>query len=85
MKITAAQAEMACAAVRQSIATEQVGKPTPASRFDDALATDDISQLNSLLDDAWFGVPESTDCWGIEGFSEAVELLDSLPDEDEED
>lgn len=34
--------------------------------------------------DAWFGVPESTSCWSIPGFGQAVDLLDDPP-EDQED
>ena len=34
----------------------------------------------SLLNSAWFGVPESTQCWKLEGFKEAIDLLEDPPD-----
>ena len=81
MPITAHNAEVACENVRQKIATEQ---PTdPVKRWDVAVANGDISTLDSLLNDAWFGVPESTQCWEIPGFSVAVDLMDDPPEEGE--
>jgi len=46
------------------------------------LDAQDISKAMKLLNDAWFGVPESTDCWQIYGFKEAVDLLDDPPEEE---
>lgn len=51
-------------------------------KFDSALQSGDISRIYSFLSGAWFGVPESTSCWGITGFSEAVDLMDDMPEEE---
>ena len=79
MKITAKAAELACENVRQSIRHNFEG--SPVKQFDEALAVNDINTVNRLLNEAWFGVPESTSCWSIEGFKEAVELMEDLPEE----
>lgn len=81
MPITARGPEAACAQVRDSIKKE--GK-NALLEWDKALINKDESALYSLLQGAWFGVPESTSCWGIPGFSEAVDLLDNPPEEAEE-
>lgn len=81
--ITAPNAEVACENVRRAIRSDEAGMQEPAERFDKALADGDISALMSLMNSAWFGVPESTSCWRLEGFSEAVELLEDPPDEEE--
>lgn len=33
--------------------------------------------LFHILEDTWFGVPESTECWQLEGFIELCQLLES--------
>jgi hypothetical protein len=82
MKITAPLAEAACQTIRGSIQRKE--QADPVERFAQALEDKDVAKINSLLNSAWFGVPESTDSWGIEGFREAVELLEDLPEEEEE-
>jgi hypothetical protein len=67
--------------VREKIIAES-GKMNPVAQFDSALAAGDIGQLMTLLNGAWFGVPESTECWGIEGFKIAVDLMDDPPEEE---
>jgi|ERR1700691_2407285 len=81
MVITAPQAEIACQNVRQKIRQEEPGDPV--KKWDTAIAEGNISVLNSLLSAAWFGVPESTQCWEILGFGIACDLMDDLPDEAE--
>lgn len=78
MPITAPGAEAACEVVRQQIKQEHA--QDPASRFDAALASGDVYTIYGLLQSAWFGVPESTSCWSIPGFGEAVDLLDDPPE-----
>lgn len=80
MEITAPGAEMACATVRTAIAQEEAGMTDPVLRFSRAVEDGDVNTINSLLNSAWFGVPESTSCWNIVGFKEAVELMDQPPD-----
>jgi hypothetical protein len=79
--ITAPGAESACKNVRTAIAEKEVNLPTPARRFDAALLAEDADEINSLLNSAWFGVPESTSCWQIDGFKEAVDLMDDPPED----
>lgn len=81
--ITAQNAEIACERVRQQIAaTEAID---PIKRFDKALTDGDVGELISVMNGAWFGVPESTSCWRLEGFTEMVALMEDPPDDDEED
>lgn len=84
MKITAPNAEVACSDIRAKIAAEDADKPLPVDRFDAALAKGDVVEIDSLLNAAWFGVPESTECWNIPGFSVACDLLDDMPREPNE-
>jgi hypothetical protein len=83
MAITAGAAEVACESVRREIMAKNNGEPVdPCDRFDIALAAGDVGEINELLNAAWFGVPESTSCWGITGFREAVELIEDLPEDE---
>jgi hypothetical protein len=78
MPITAPAAEQACQQVRTLIRKEE--PIDPLIRWDNAIANGDVGEIDSLLNGAWFGVPESTSCWSIPGFSEAVELIEDPPD-----
>ena len=80
--ITAPQAEDACEIVRRSIAAK---KPNinPVVEFNKALAASDIAAVNSLLNEAWFGLPETTACWRVPGFNEAIELMENMLEEGE--
>lgn len=82
MPITAPNAERACQEVRQLIRKEHPNDPITA--FDHALAAGDVGVIMNLLNEAWFGVPESRSCWSIRGFSAAVDLLEDPPDPPEE-
>ena len=80
-------AENACQQVRHMIAEREQGegiRPSPTVRIQLAIDDGDVGEVMALLNAAWFGVPESTGCWGLMGFKEAVELLDQPPYEDEE-
>jgi hypothetical protein len=79
MEITAGTAELACRNVRTLIQKEDRGNP--AARFATALECGDVGEIQNILNGAWFGVPESTSCWGIPGFSEAADLLEDPPKE----
>lgn len=78
MPITAPGAERACQVVREQVRREQ--PEDPLVRWDKAVNGGNVSEIMSLLDEAWFGVPESWECWQIEGFAEAADLLDDPPD-----
>lgn len=77
--ITAQGAELACASIRRTI--QNKGDLAPEVRFDLALMQDDVEGIEIILNEVWFGVPESTSCWDIPGFKEAVNLLENLPGE----
>lgn len=83
MEITAQAAERACELVREEIVREDPSDPV--KRFVLALATGNVLDTYDLLNEAWFGVPESTSCWGIRGFKEAVELLEDPPEQEQND
>lgn len=76
LPITARAAEQACAEIRQAIAETAAD---PVTRFNQALAQGDIGTIFALLHVAWIGVPESTACWSVPGFREAVALLEEVP------
>jgi hypothetical protein len=83
LPITAGGAEAACENVRRSIQLRDKDRPSPISEFQDALDKNDWIMINRLLNDAWFGVPESTSCWRIIGFKEAIALIEDLPEVDD--
>lgn len=72
--ITAPNAERACEVIRNQIRKESFDRPD--IQFNIALKNEDTDTLSKLLSQTWFGVPESTNCWSIPGFSIAVDLLD---------
>jgi hypothetical protein len=84
LPITAPSAESASRIVREKINKEESGLAYPRDRFQSALAAGDWLTIYSLLNGAWFGVPESTACWQVRGFKEAVDLMEDLPEEEEE-
>lgn len=81
--ITAPGAEAACVQVRRQIRDAFDGNPQ--AKLDAALADGNVAAIMSLLNDAWFGVPESQTCWRIRGFKEAVRLLEEPPDDGTDD
>jgi hypothetical protein len=78
LPITAASTERACETIREDIRKNFEGDPV--AEFRRALDAGDVGRVNTLLNDAWFGVPESTSCWQIRGFRAAVTLLEDLPE-----
>lgn len=83
MPITAPNAESASELIRQKI-REEADAQVPVVKFKEALAAGDVGACMTLLSQTWFGVPESTSCWGIRGFNEAVSLLEDPPEPTEE-
>ena len=79
MSITADNAEIACEMVRRHISSEE--QPVTVERLERLRDEENVDELSNLFSSAWFGVPESTECWGIEGFGELVELLEDPPDD----
>ena len=85
LPITAPGAEVACENIRQVIAARERNQAAPGERFSQALKAGNWQEIDSLLNSAWFGVPESTACWQIEGFKEAVDLIEDPPDDGDQD
>lgn len=81
MHITAPNAEAARRTIVTDIQRNHEGDPV--AQFTVALAAGDVARITTLLNAAWFGVPESTSCWQIPGFAEAVDLLDDPPEEED--
>ncbi len=79
LAITAHRTEQACASIRAEIEHGFDGNPT--EQLQEAIERGSIEDVNRILNDAWFGVPESTDCWFVEGFREAVRLIEDLPED----
>jgi hypothetical protein len=77
--ITAPNAERACEVIRKEIRKEFLG--IPEEQLKAAIAEGKVDKVTELLNQAWFGVPESIGCWGVEGFREAVALLEDTPDD----
>ena len=77
MVITAPTVERARRVVAEGITSTEA----PDTRLDRALTEGDIRTTTMLLNEAWFGVPESTACWGIPGFREACNLLEDPPED----
>jgi hypothetical protein len=70
--ITAPGAEAACKVLRDTI---NKNSPLITGEYIDSVR-EDHSKIYSLLNSAWIGVPESTACWNIPGFAEAVDLME---------
>ena len=86
LRITAPAAEAAAENVRRHIVHRQMLAAATASQpedqFAEALASQDARRIFRLLEELWFGVPESSDCWQLPGFTTCVELLDDPPEDD---
>jgi hypothetical protein len=81
MKITAPNAENACSVVREMIAKSySLSASDPQEKFQRALNIDDWKEIYRILDEVWYYVPESTDCWSIPGYKELVNLIDDPPE-----
>lgn len=82
LRITAPNAEKRCEEVRQQIKSEE-GRIPPTREFNDSLNEGNWHRVWIVLNETWFGVPESTECWRIFGFTEAVNLLEDPPEGEE--
>lgn len=80
-KITAPGAEAACNVVRDAIAKEAT--MTGVQAFEAALEKRDSKLMSRVLNDTWFGMPESTSVRYEPGFDALCDLCEGV-DEDEE-
>lgn len=81
--ITAPTAEEACEVVRKQI---QRTKPQNPLTIFDTLAEDPAlhnKELASLLNDAWFGMPESRSVRSLPGFFELCDLCEGVDEEED--
>lgn len=79
MEITDPGPETACEIVRRQISSQE--EPVTVERLERLKAEGNADELANLFNSTWFGVPESTGCWGIDGFSEMVELIEDPPED----
>ena len=79
--ITAPNAELARRAIMHQMIREQLGNGL--GKLVQALNNRDMSTCYNVMSESWFAIPESTQCWEIEGFKELVSLMENLPNEDE--
>lgn len=82
LPITAHNAENAC--VQARVAVRKNFEGVPSVEYQNALDAMDYKKASNILNDTWFGVPESTLCWNLIGFREMVALLDDPPEDDTE-
>ncbi len=75
--ITAPSAEIARKMVERSIRRTEQSSESPESRFKQAVKDGNYGAIVDIIQAAWFGVPESTGCWQIPGFKEAVTILEN--------
>ncbi len=68
--ITASSTE----AARQDFVAE-IEREGPVD-FEKAIKDKDVEEVLSILNQTWFGVPESTDCWDIPGFRELCTICE---------
>lgn len=73
------------AAVRKQIKNDlEYCLESAVTKFNNAIKNNDTNMIYNILQETWFGVPESVECWQIKGFHESVILLES-PWEEEHD
>jgi hypothetical protein len=82
LPITAPNAEAARRHIIDDMARREELEGDPVKEFGAALNDKNVGQAMTILNQTWFGVPESTQCWKLEGFAEAVALLDDPPEEE---
>jgi hypothetical protein len=80
--ITAPNPEAACTQVRKAIRDDHDGSD-PVKVLEQAIASKDVGKVAEILNQTWFGVPESRSCWNIPGFREAVDLIEDMPEEED--
>ena len=73
-------AQFACNRACAKIQKTPAGLP-PVAAFKEALEKRDVKVAYSLLNDAWFGLPETTEWRQFEGAREAVGLIEDPPDD----
>lgn len=79
-KITAISAELACTNIRKSIQDSTPESFVPTQAYVKAIEDKDIATIMKILNDTWFGVPETTMCWTFKGFKQAVDLIEDFPE-----
>lgn len=76
--ITAGLAEKACESVRSAIKTD-----SPITIIEKAKEDRDIAILYKILSETWFSAPESRSVFNVAGFGIVCDLLDDMPEDDD--
>jgi hypothetical protein len=71
-RITAPEAEQTCESIRQTI--REMTTEDPLAALDRAVAARELPEAINIVNEAWFGIPESTDSRGLKGFFVLCEL-----------
>lgn len=84
MPITASRAETVSEQIRAEIA---IKSPNPRERFEQAFKDKNPIVMLALLNETWFGIPESLSCWDLPAFGVLCDLCSEcdcvMPEEDE--
>lgn len=75
-KISAANTEMESIGIRAAVAIESVGLGDPVVRARKAFFVKNEKVLKSILEETWFGMPESMESRAAAGFGVLCELLE---------
>lgn len=81
LPITAHGAEAACIEIRKQIRdTSAPSQRMPTLRLLNAIKEKNSNEILQILNEVWFGVPESTLCWNLEGWQEMLNLIEDVPE-----
>ena len=80
-EITAPTPERACENVRDAIREECREGMSIGMRLKRAKADRDLASLMKLMNEAWFGAPESRDVYGVDGFRLLCHLCEEPPED----
>ena len=76
---TAIKAQRMCDLIANEIKSQDI-KTHPAQIIEDAIDAGAAKIVDALLNETWFGIPESTISWSIPGFKEAIALMEDPPE-----
>ena len=83
LPITAPVVEANSVAIRKQIKNDmEYCLESAVVKFNKAIVAGNDGEIYNILQETWFGVPESTSCWNIRGFAECVSLLEDPWEED---
>lgn len=83
LDITAPNAELARRSIMHQMIKESDGI-SDIDKLNKAITEKNLSNAYNVMSETWFSIPESTNCWNLRGFRELVNLLEDMPDSDED-